>query len=59
MRRVRGVKFGTNVFNKMLLMLQNARVLPFLSLRENQHGERGEEGGVKLQLTADVDGQQL
>ena len=40
-------------------MLQNARVLPFLSLRENQHGERGEGGGVKLQLTADVDGQHL
>ena len=41
-------------------MLQNARVLPFLSLRENQHGERGEGGGGgKLQLTADVDGQHL
>ena len=42
--RVRDTKFGTNVSNKMLWMLQNAKVTAFIVselLRENQQGVGG------------------
>ena len=48
LRRVRGAKFGTNVSNKMLLMLKNARVAAFTVSEFKEKRTWGTRGGGEI-----------